>query len=59
MVFSLETSSSRYSSSVTIHRIGGTPIHNSLQLRSSCSSFLTGTEESMNTRQLAEWVPVH
>ena len=25
MVFSLETSSSRYSSSVTIHRIGGTP----------------------------------
>ena len=26
MVFSLETSSSRYSSSVTIHRIGGTPI---------------------------------
>jgi len=26
MVFSLETSSSRYSSSVTIHRIGGTPV---------------------------------
>jgi len=25
MIFSLETSSSRYSSSVTIHRIGGTP----------------------------------
>ena len=25
MVFSLETSSSRYSSRVTIHRIGGTP----------------------------------
>jgi len=32
MVFSLETSSSRYSSSVTIHRIGGTPREKALPL---------------------------
>ena len=33
MVFSLETSSSRYSSSVTIHRIGGTPARTAVACR--------------------------
>jgi len=32
MVFSLETSSSRYTSSVAIHRIGGTPIATSVDI---------------------------